>query len=170
MAYPAYHIFSQAFASGNREIKMNIVKSSTRLSQMFFTFSNGNMNNDATAGKYDKKRRNCSFHPMAVTIDNLEGVIDSDRQISAHIQIANKKFPEQEISSISEFMYFLCRAVNVMSPYYDGFEIDICRYANDKLLVVYILISSLIRISQVPTPKWALSFNLQFVETNKTLR
>ena len=71
---------------------------------------------------------------MAVTIDNLEGVIDSDKQISPQIQIANKKFPEQEISSISEFMYFLRRAVNVMSLYCDGFSIDIYRYANDKFI------------------------------------
>ena len=71
---------------------------------------------------------------MAVTIDNLEGVIDSDKQISPQIQLANKKFPEQEISSISEFMYFLRRAVNVMSLYCDGFSIDIYRYANDKFI------------------------------------
>ena len=32
-------------------------------------------------------------------------------------------------------MYFLCRAVNVMSPYYDGFSIDIYRYANDKCIL-----------------------------------
>ena len=31
-------------------------------------------------------------------------------------------------------MYFLRRAVNVMSPYYDGFSIDIYRYANDKFI------------------------------------
>ena len=110
---------------------MNIVKSSTRLSQ-FFTFSNSNIDNDNTAGNYDRKRWNYFFHPMAATIDNLEGVINSNRQISAKIQIANKKFPEQEISSIAEFMYFLRRAVNVMSPYYDGVSIDIYRYANDK--------------------------------------
>ena len=134
MVYPAYYSFSQTFTAGNTEINMNIVKSSTRLSQMFFTFSNSNINNDNTAGNYDRKRWNYFFHPMAVTIDNLEGVIDSDKQISAQIQIANKKFPEQEISSISEFMYFLRRAVNVMSPYYDGFSIDIYRYANDKFI------------------------------------
>ena len=134
MVYPAYHSFSQTFTAGNTEINMNIVKSSTRLSQMFFTFSNSNINNDNTAGNYDRKRWNYFFHPMAVSIDSLEGVIDSDKQISAQIQIANKKFPEQEISSISEFMYFLRRAVNVMSPYYDGFSIDIYRYANDKFI------------------------------------
>ena len=49
-------------------------------------------------------------------------------------KIANNKLPEQEISSISEFMYFLRRAVNVMSPYYDGFSIDIYRYPNDKFI------------------------------------
>ena len=31
-------------------------------------------------------------------------------------------------------MYFLRKAVNVMSPYYDGFSIDIYRYANDKFI------------------------------------
>ena len=127
MVYPAYHSFSQTFTAGNTEINMNIVKSSTRLSRMFFTFSNSNINDDNTAGNYDKKRWNYFFHPMAVTIDNFEGVIDSNKHISAQIQIANKKFPEQEVSSISEFMYFLRRAVNVMSPYYDGFRIDIYR-------------------------------------------
>ena len=111
---------------------MNIIKSSTLLSQMFFTFSNSKVNDDNKAGDCDKKRWNYFFHPMAVTIDNLEGVIDSDKQISAQIQIANKKFPEQEISSIAEFMCFFRRAVNVMSPYYDGFSIDIYRYANDR--------------------------------------
>ena len=134
MVYPAYHSFSQTFSTGNSEINMNIVKSSTRLSQMFFTFSNSNIDNDNTAGNYDKKKWNYFFHPMAATIDNLEGVIDSNKQISAQIQIANKKFPEQEITSIAEFMYFLRRAVNVMSPYYDGFSIDIYRYANDKFI------------------------------------
>ena len=83
---------------------------------------------------FNLKRWNYFHHPMAGTIDNLEGVIDSDKQISAQIQIANKKFPEQEITSISEFVYFLRRAVNVMSPYYDGFSIDIYRYANDKFI------------------------------------
>ena len=62
---------------------------------MFFTFSNSKVNDDNKAGDCDKKRWNYFFHPMAVTIDNLEGVIDSDKQISAQIQIANKKFPEQ---------------------------------------------------------------------------
>ena len=55
MVYPAYHSFSQTFAAGNTEINMNIVKPSTRLSQMFFTFSNSNINNDNAAGNYDKK-------------------------------------------------------------------------------------------------------------------
>ena len=113
---------------------MNIVKSSTLLSQMFFTCSNSNIDDDNSAGNYDKKTWNYFFHPMAVTIDNLEGVIDPDKQISAQIQIANKKFPEQEISNTTEFMYFLRRAFNVMSPYYDGFSIDIYRYANDKFI------------------------------------
>ena len=136
MVYPAYHSFSQAFANTNTELNMNIVKSSTRLSQMFFTFSNSRVSRDSNnaAGEYDKKKRNFFWHPMNVSIDNLEGVIDSNKQISAQIQIANKKFPEQEISSISEFMYFLRKAVNVMSPYYDGFSIDIYRYANDKFI------------------------------------
>ena len=116
MVYPAYHSFSQAFDSGNTEINMNIVKSSTRLSHMFFTFSNSRINDDNKAGEYDKKRWNYFHHPMVATIDNLEGVIDSDKQISAQIQIANKKFPAQEITNIAEFMYFLRRAVNVMSP------------------------------------------------------
>ena len=118
--------------AGNTDINMNIVKSAIRLSQMFFTFSNRNINDDNKAGSYDKKRWNYFFHLMAVTIVNLEGVIDSDKQISAQIQIANKKCPEQEISSISEFMYFLRKAVNVMSTYDDGFSIDICRYAHDN--------------------------------------
>ena len=134
MVYPAYHSFSQTFTAGNTEINMNIVKSSTRLSQMFFTFSNSKINDDNKAGDYDKKRWNYFFHPMAVTVDNLKGVIDSDKHISAQIQIANKKLPEQEVSSISEFMYFFRRAVNVMSPYYDGFRIDIYRDANDKFI------------------------------------
>ena len=82
MVYPAYHSFSQTFALGNREISMNIVKSSTRLSQMFFTFSNSSIDSDTDAGSYDKKKWNFLFHPMAATIDNLEGVIDSDNQIS----------------------------------------------------------------------------------------
>ena len=71
---------------------------------------------------------------MVATIDNLEGVIDSDKQISYYMQIANKKFSEQAVESISEAMYFLRRAVNVMSLYYDGFSIDIYRYANDKFI------------------------------------
>ena len=56
---------------------------------------------------------------MAATIDNLESAIDSDRQISYYVQIANKKFPEQAVESIAEAIYFLHRAVNVMSPYYE---------------------------------------------------
>ena len=54
MVYPAYHSFSQSFDSGNTEINMNNVKSSTRLSQMFFTFSNSRINDDNKAGEYDK--------------------------------------------------------------------------------------------------------------------
>ena len=93
MVYRAYHSFSQTFDSGNSEINMNIVKSSTRLSQMFCTFSNSNINDDNKAGSYDKKKWNYFHHPMAVTIDNLnlEGVIDSDKQISAQIQIKKKE-------------------------------------------------------------------------------
>ena len=68
---------------------------------------------------------------MAATIDNLESVIDSDRQISYYVQIANKQFPEQPIERLADF---LRRAVNAMSPYYDGFSIDICRFANDKFI------------------------------------
>ena len=137
MVYPAYHSFSQTFASGNTEINMNIVKSSTRLSQMFFTFSNSRVNSDSNndAGEYDKKKWNFFWHPMGLTIDNLEGVVDSAKQISYQVQIANKKFPEQAVESLSEAMYFLRRAVNVMSPYYDGFSIDIYRYANDKFIM-----------------------------------
>ena len=113
---------------------MNIVKSSTRLSQMFFTLSNSQINNNNTAGNYAKKKWTWFYHPMVASIDNLEGVIDSERQISYYMQIANKKFPEQAVESIAEAMYFLRRAVNVMSPYYDGFSIDIYRYANDKFI------------------------------------
>ena len=32
-------------------------------------------------------------------------------------------------------MFFLRRAVNDMSPYYDGIAIDIYRYANDKFII-----------------------------------
>ena len=38
------------------------------------------------------------------------------------------------VESVAEAMYFLRRAVNVMSPFYDGFSIDIYRYANDKFI------------------------------------
>ena len=93
MVDPAYPSFSQTFAAGNTQINMSIDESSTRLSQMFFAFSNSNINNDNTAGNYDRKRWNYFLRPMAVSIDNLEGVIDSDKQISAQIQIANKKKP-----------------------------------------------------------------------------
>ena len=72
---------------------------------------------------------------MAASIDNLEGVIDSAKQISIQVQIANKKFPEQAVEFLAEAMYFLCRAVNVMSPYYEGFSIDIYRDANDKCIL-----------------------------------
>ena len=125
---------------------MNIVKSSTRLSQMFFTFSNSRINDDSKAGEYDKTKWNYFHHPMVATIDNLEGVIDSDKQISAQIQIANKKFPEQEITSIAEFMYFLRRAVNVMPPYYDGFTLVLTFTAmlTINLLEELTLISNLI--------------------------
>ena len=131
MVYPAYHSFSQTFTAGNTEINMNIVKSSTRLSQMFFTLSNSQINDNATAGNYAKKKWTWFYHPMVATIDNLEGVIDSDKQISYYMQIANKKLA---VESIAEAMYFLRRAVNVMSPFYDGFSIDIYRYANDKFI------------------------------------
>ena len=134
MVYPAYHSFSQSFAAGNTEINMNIVKSSTRLSQMFFTLSNAQIDNNNTSGNYAKKKWTWFYHPMSATIDNLEGVIDSTKQLSYYVQIANKKFPEQAIESIAESMYFLRRAVNVMSPFYDGFSIDIYRYANDKFI------------------------------------
>ena len=36
---------------------------------------------------------------MAVRSDNLEGVIDTDKQLPAQLHIANRKFPEQEISN-----------------------------------------------------------------------
>ena len=98
---------------------------------MFFTVRHSKINDGTKAGDYDKKRWNYSFHPMAVTTDNLEGVIDSNKQILPKRQIANKKFPVQEISSF-RLECFLRRAVNVMSPYYDGFNIDAHRYANDK--------------------------------------
>ena len=113
---------------------MNIVKSSTRLSQMFFTLSKSAVDTNPAAGTFFRKKWTWFFHPMAATIDNLEGVIDSDRQISYYVQIANKKFPEQPIESLAELMYFLRRAVNVMSPYYDGVSIDIYRYANDTFI------------------------------------
>ena len=134
MVYPAYHSFSQSFAAGNTEINMNIVKSLTRLSQMFFTLSNSQIDNNNTAANFAKKKWTWFYHPMSASIDNLEGVIDSTKQISYYVQIANKKFPEQAIESLAEAMYFLRRAVNVMSPFYDGFSIDIYRYANDKFI------------------------------------
>ena len=96
MVYSAYHSFSQTFTAGNTEINMNIVKSSTRLSQMFFTFSKCNIDGNK-AGNFIKSVGIISCYPMAITIGNLECVIDSDKQIAAQIQIANKKFPEQEI-------------------------------------------------------------------------
>ena len=134
MVYPAYQSFSQSFATGSTEINMNIVKSSTRLSQMFFTFSNSSIQANGSAGNFAKKKWTWFFHSMAATIDNLEGVIDSDTQISYYEQIANKKFPEQPVESIAEAIYFLRRAVNVMSPYCDGFSIDIYPFANDKFI------------------------------------
>ena len=69
--YLAYHSFSQAFAVGSTEVNMNIVKSSTRLSPMLFTFSNSNINDDNIAGNYDEKRWNYLFHPMAASINRV---------------------------------------------------------------------------------------------------
>ena len=49
---------------------MNIAKSATRLSQVFFIFSNSNTNDDNKASNFDKQRWNYFVHPMAVTIEN----------------------------------------------------------------------------------------------------
>ena len=54
---------------------MNIVKSSTRLSPMLFTFSNSNINDDNIAGNYDEKRWNYLFHPMAASINRVSIIL-----------------------------------------------------------------------------------------------
>ena len=45
--------FSQTFTASNTKINMNIDKSSTRLSKVFFTFSNSKINDDKKAGNFD---------------------------------------------------------------------------------------------------------------------
>ena len=119
---PQYHTITQTFNTGGGEINMNIVKSASKLTNAFITLyrtpRGGSRYGYYLPDNYVSKRWNYFYNPMinseindgplaeTVPLQAGKGFADSSRALTYQLQIASKKYPEFEVSSLSEAFYF----------------------------------------------------------------
>ena len=63
------------------------------------------------------------------------GFADNNYNISWQVQIANQKYPEFELRSLAEHMYFLHRMLNCMNPDQNACSITYEQYATNKFTI-----------------------------------
>ena len=148
---PQYHTLTQTFNAGGGEIKMNIVKSASKLSTAFITLyrekRQGTRYGQFLVDNYVHKRWNYFYNPMinseindgpaaaSVPLQEGKGFQDYSRNLSWQLQIANKKFPEFECQSLSEAFYFLRRTLHYHNPEQNSINISYKQYRENKFII-----------------------------------
>ena len=62
---------------------------------------------------------------------------DSSRALTYQLQISNKKYPEFEVSSLSEAFYFLRRTLHYMNADQNSLNINYKQYRSNKFVMAF---------------------------------
>ena len=66
-----------------------------------------------------------------------KGFADSSRALTYQLQIASKKYPEFEVSSLSEAFYFLRRTLHYMNADQNSLNISYKQYRSNKFVMAF---------------------------------
>ena len=152
---PQYHTITQTFNTGGGEINMNIVKSASKLTNAFITLyrtpRGGEIYSNYLVDNYVYKRWNYFYNPMIwgqindggdpenIPAQAGKGFADSSRALTYQLQIASKKYPEFEVSSLSEAFYFLRRTLHFLNADQNGLNISYKQYRENKFVMAFSL-------------------------------
>ena len=77
--------------------------------------------------------------PLAETVPLQEGkgFADSSRALTYQLQISIKKYPEFEVSSLSEAFYFLRRTLHFMNANQDSLNISYRQFRENKFVMAF---------------------------------
>ena len=150
---PQYHTITQTFNTGGGEINMNIVKSASKLTNAFVSLYRqprvGEIYANYLVDNYVYKRWNYFYNPMIwgqindggdpenIPAQAGKGFADSSRALTYQLQIASKKYPEFEVSSLSEAFYFLRRTLHFMNANQDSLNISYRQFRENKFVMVF---------------------------------
>ena len=150
---PQYHTITQTFNTGGGEINMNIVKSASKLTNAFITLyrspRGGSIYGQYLPDNYIYKRWNYFYNPMingqindgpladTLPLQQGKGFADNSRALTYQLQIASKKFPEFEVSSLSEAFYFLRRTLHFLNPEQNSLNISYKQYRENKFVIAF---------------------------------
>ena len=150
---PQYHTITQTFNTGGGEINMNIVKSASKLTNAFITLYRTPRNferySNYLVDGYVHKRWNYFYNPMingeindgplaeTLPLQEGKGFADSSRALTYQLQIASKKYPEFEVSSLSEAFYFLRRTLHYMNADQNSLNISYKQYRSNKFVMAF---------------------------------
>ena len=150
---PQYHTITQTFNTGGGEINMNIVKSASKLTNAFITLyrtpRGGEIYANYLVDNYIYKRWNYFYNPIIngqindggdpenIPAQAGKGFADSSRALSYQLQIASKKYPEFEVSSLSEAFYFLRRTLHFMNANQDSLNISYRQFRENKFCMAF---------------------------------
>ena len=152
---PQYHTITQTFNTGGGEINMNIVKSASKLTNAFITLyrtpRGGEIYSNYLVDNYIYKRWNYFYNPMIwgqindggdpenIPAQAGKGFADSSRALTYQLQIASKKYPEFEVSSLSEAFYFLRRTLHFLNADQNSLNISYKQYRENKFVMAFSL-------------------------------
>ena len=152
---PQYHTITQTFSTGGGEINMNIVKSASKLTNAFITLyrapRGGEVYSNYLVDNYVYKRWNYFYNPMIwgqindggdpenIPAQAGKGFADSSRALTYQLQIASKKYPEFEVSSLSEAFYFLRRTLHFLNADQNSLNISYKQYRENKFVMAFSL-------------------------------
>ena len=152
---PQYHTITQTFNTGGGEINMNIVKSASKLTNAFITLyrqpRGGEVYANYLVDNYVYKRWNYFYNPMIwgqindggdpenIPAQAGKGFADSSRALTYQLQIASKKYPEFEVSSLSEAFYFLRRTLHFLNADQNSLNISYKQYRESKFVMAFSL-------------------------------
>ena len=132
---------------------MNIVKSASKLTNAFVSLyrtpRGGEIYANYLVDNYVYKRWNYFYNPMIwgqindggdpenIPAQAGKGFADSSRALTYQLQIASKKYPEFEVSSLSEAFYFLRRTLHFMNANQDSLNISYRQFRENKFVMAF---------------------------------
>ena len=158
LVFPMYHTITQTFNTEGRELNMNIVKSSSKLTGAFITLyrdirtgnsvpPDGKFDGRYLPDNYVYKRWNYFYNPMINKRINDSGLADTaelqgegfqswSKNLSWQIQLSNsQKYPEFEAQTLAETFYYLRRAIHYMNPDQDSLSFSYRQYRENKFII-----------------------------------